>query len=99
MIKKNALMGCALHEEMIRNKLNQISPYSSENVCSPPFASPTVPSTEINQMTSDEASKLMFPFVKLQRNSIIDGMAENYAQKQNNVNIPLTSMFKRKRSH
>lgn len=104
MIKKNALMGCALHEKMLRKKLNQISQHnlSTENLCSPPFVSPAraVSSNEINEMALDAANKLKVPYVKLQRSSIIDDMAETYAQEQNNMNIPtLTSIFKRKRSN
>lgn len=101
MIKKDALMGCAMHEKMLRNKLNQLSPFSSENTCSPSFVSPVeaVSSKEVNQMASDAASNLLVPYVKLQRSSIIDTMAESYAQDENNINIPLTSKYKRKRSN
>lgn len=101
MIQKDALMGCALHEKMIRNKLNQFSPFSGENIHSPTFVSParTMSSSEMEQAASGAANNLMVPYVKLQRSTIIDNMAESYAQKQNNISIPLPTIFKRKRSN
>lgn len=93
-IQQNALMGCALHEERIRNKLHQMS-YS--NIVSNQHAMAAVSSN-----TSDskhDADHLKVPYVKLQRNSIIDDMAESYAQDQNSFNIALSTRYSRKRSN
>lgn len=100
-IKQNALIGCALHEERIRNKLNQMS-HSNESVCIPSFVSNQHAMSAVSTNTSNalnDADHSKVPYVKLQRSSIIDDMADCYAQDQNNFNIALSTRYNRKRSN
>lgn len=103
-IKQNALMGCALHEEMIRKRLAHSNMTNNENHCTPPYiqqnqtTSAMLPSniTDLTQNT-DFTKRFHDPYVKLQRSSYIDNMAESYAQEQQNPNFSISN-YKRKRS-
>lgn len=103
-IKQNALMGCVLHEEIIRNKLNQMS-YSNSRSPSYIHDSPNTSALRsVDDTTPDIDHTGKVPFVKLQRNSFIDNLAENYAQEQhinnnnNNTNNNNSTRYKRKRT-
>lgn len=88
----------------MRSKLNQMT-YSSimnnDSACTSYIqknqSTPVVVSSSTPDATADSDS-LKIPYVKLQRNTIIDGLAQNYSQEQHSTKITDLTRYKRKRS-
>ncbi|XP_031619366.1 uncharacterized protein LOC116338335 [Contarinia nasturtii] len=103
-IKQNALMGCVMHEELLRNKLNQMSSYSSiapnESSCAQAYMQQSQNTSILSSDAPlDMGHTIKNPYVKLQRNTNIENMAENYAheQQQNTNNNNTSTRYKQKR--
>lgn len=87
-IQQNALMGCVIHEEIIRNKLmNQIQFSQATN---PPAPQPLPQSLSIPPPTIQLSSATDSSFVQMNRDQFIERMANAYAE--NTTSCPLKAL-------
>lgn len=90
-IQQNALMGCVIHEEIIRNKL--MNPVQFSHATNPPVAQPlpqSLPPLSIPPPPIQLSSATNNPFVQLNREQFIKRMANAYAE--NTTNCPFEAL-------